>query len=249
MTDIGEGSDSGRTGFPLLAYATGSIHPTSGGWHLEEPIDLTFPDGRWQVTVRFSQFHVMLESPSVQDFATFSNEVVSIVQGFLDALGFHLATALRAELTSLVIGGSVLVIREPGWQALGGPSAHPLYVDGPTLQPFVKATGSNVFVRHALADLRAALEYPEDTAFYAYRALESIRQWFVGADADSGAARKRSWQELRDVLLVDQEALNKLRDRATPRRHGEATTLTEADRTEALVLARSVLNRFVTLVS
>jgi len=197
------------------------VHPLSGGWHLEQPVELTFPEGRWQISLLSSQFHVLLDSPPIQDFATFSNAVVSVVQGLLDALGFHLTTPLRAEVSSLVTQGNTLVIRTLTWEDLRQEPNSPPHVDGSALRPFFHATASNSFARHALADLRAALEYPDDTAFYAYRAIETVRQSFVRGDNDTDAARRKSWQALRDALNVDPESLDQARALARPRRHGE----------------------------
>ncbi len=110
---------AGGEGTVVRSYASGTVHALSGGWELERPVELTFPDGRWTIIVRSSKFHVLLESVApIQDQATFSNEVVSVVQGLLDALGFHLAAALRAELSSIVVDGRTLVLRELTWPDL-----------------------------------------------------------------------------------------------------------------------------------
>jgi hypothetical protein len=235
----------------VRTYVTGGVHPLSGGWRLEHPVELTFPESRWHISLQSSQFHVLLDSPPIQDFATFSNEVVSVVQGLLDALGFHLATPLRAEVSSLVTQGNTLVIRTLTWEELREAPNSPPYVDGSTLQPFFEATASNSFARHALADLRAALEYPDDTAFYAYRAIETVRQSFLAGDTDTDASRKKSWQALRDTLNVDRESLDQARALATPRRHGEAGTLwlSEVQRLQVLTLARVVVRSFIAQLS
>ena len=174
-----------------------------------------------------------------------------MVQGLLDALGFHLATPLRAEVSSLVTQGNTLVIRTLTWEDLRQEPNSPPHVDGSALRPFFHATASNSFARHALADLRAALEYPDDTAFYAYRAIETVRQSFVRGDSDTDAARRKSWQALRDALNVDPESLDQARTLARPRRHGETgkPSLGEAQRFQVLTLARDVVQSFVSQLS
>src|SRR5665647_100039 len=102
----------------VRTYVAGGVHPLSGGWRLDQPVELTFPGSRWLISLQSSQFHVLLDSPPIQDFATFSNEVVSVVQGLLDALGFHLATPLRAEVSSLFTQGNTVVLRTLTWEAL-----------------------------------------------------------------------------------------------------------------------------------
>lgn len=236
---------AGGEGTVVRSYASGTVHALSGGWELERPVELTFPDGRWTIIVRSSKFHVLLESAPIQDQATFSNEVVSVVQGLLDALGFHLAAALRAELSSIVVDGRTLVLRELTWPDLRENPGDPLYVEASTLEPYLKACVENTTVRHALADLRSALEYPDDTAFYAYRAIESVRQWFVEGDADDDAARRRPWTKLQETLEISRERLDLVSALAKLRRHGGTGVLTEAQRLQVLRVARDVLHRFV----
>jgi hypothetical protein len=33
----------------VWTYLSGGVHPLSGGWHLKEPVELTFAEGRWQI--------------------------------------------------------------------------------------------------------------------------------------------------------------------------------------------------------
>jgi len=244
MKDAG---DEGR----VRTYISGGVHPLPGGWHLEEPVEITFPDGRWQISLQGSQFHVLLDSPPIQDLATFLNEVLSVVQGVLDALGFHLAVALRAEASSFVTQGNTLVLRRPTWEDLRQAPNSPPYVDDSTLSPFVHASASNSFARLALADLRAALEYPDDTAFYSYRAIETVRQSFLSGSTDTETERRKSWQTMRETLSLDRHSLDQVRDLAMPRRHGgaERPGPSEAQRLQVLRVARHVVSRFVSHLS
>ena len=70
------------------------------------------------------------------------------------------------------------------------------------------AAAIDLHVRLALADLRAALQYHNDRCFYAYRAVESMRQCYLKeGKADRGTARERSWEHLRSTLHLDQGEL------------------------------------------
>jgi hypothetical protein len=42
----------------VRTYVTDIVHPVAGGWYFDEPIELTLADGRWQISLRSSQFHV-----------------------------------------------------------------------------------------------------------------------------------------------------------------------------------------------
>lgn len=232
----------------MLALVMGTVHPVSGGWHLEDPVHIPFPDGKWRLIIKHSQFHVFIEGQEPDDLPTFMNEVGSIVQGCLDSLGFHLASSIRAEIRSMVVDGTQLFIRTPSWrellpELLTDPSVP--YVTGDKLQPFITATIKEPLARLALADLRTAIESPDDTGYLAYRAVESVRQWFLVGTADDQSARERSWSDMRTTLGLDESRLRWLGTLALSRRHGAVAPLTEGQRKEALLLGRDIVTRFI----
>ena len=110
----------------------------------------------------------------------------------------------------------------------------------------VTAAVQEPLARLALADLRAALQYPDDTLFYAYRAVESTRQWFMPpGQPDDDNTRKQSWRAMRAALGLERPPLDRLADLAAGRRHGAVAPPTEAERLEALRTARPVVRAFV----
>lgn len=228
----------------MLAVVMGTVHPVSHRWLFEKPVQIRFPDGKWMLTFRSSQFHIFIEGQEPNDLATFTNEVGSIVQGCLDSLGFHLATPLRAEIMSMVADGNRLIHRTLDWpELLPDPSTRHVAED--KLQPFIAAAMDEPLARLALADLRAAIESPDDTGYLAYRAVESVRQWFLVGEEDDGSAREQSWRDMRVALAVDESPLRGLSRLARQRRHGAVASPTESQRKEALLLARDVVARFV----
>ncbi len=232
----------------MLAVVMGAVHPVSGGWHLEDPVHIPFPDGKWMLIVKHSQFHVFIEGQKPNDLPTFMNEVGSIVQGCLDSLGFHLVSPLRAEIRSMVVDGNMLIQRRPGWpelspELLTDPSIP--HITGDKLQPFLAATMCEPLVRFALADLRVAMESPDDTGYLAYRAVESVRQWFLAGDEEDKRARTQAWMDMRAALDLDESRLRSLGELARQRRHGGVALITETQRKEALLLARDVVARFI----
>jgi hypothetical protein len=229
----------------MLAVVMGTVHPVSGGWLFEEPVRIPFHDGKWMLIFKHSQFHVFINGQEPDDLGTFMNEVESIAQGCLDALGFHLATPVRAEITSMVIDGNRLVHRTLRWPDLL-PDSSTLHVTEDELRPFVEATIEESLARLALADLRRAIESPDDTAFLAYRAVESVRQWFLVGTADNKSAREQSWKDMRATLALEESSLRWLEKLALSRRHGAVAPPTASERKEAMLLARDVVARFIT---
>jgi hypothetical protein len=228
----------------VRAVVSGVIFPTPGGWYFEDPVELDFPDGHWTIVVVNSQFHVIVNGSEPTDFRDFMNEVGAIVQGCVDALSFRMAAALRAEITAMVVDDNRIYIRSPIWpQLLPGGVASP--VPAERLFPVVQEAMDHPLVRFALADLRMAMQSPDDTGFHAFRAIESVRQYFLGSGSNEGDARKRSWIAMRTALHLEQEPIDTLTQQAIPRRHGEAVSISGAERLTAILIAREVVEKFI----
>ena len=138
-----------------MLIAVGSIHPESGAWYFEEPLQLPFHDGDWTVVIHDSQFHVIVSGQQPTNVASFRNELTSIVQGCLDSLGFLFAVPLQAEVRSIVMQGEndqvQLALRRHGWpELLDGQPELPLRAEASDLQPLVAATVQVPLARLAL---------------------------------------------------------------------------------------------------
>jgi hypothetical protein len=81
--------------------------------------------------------------------------------------------------------------------------------------------------------------------FYCYRAIESMRQQCLEGDEENDAARKQSWQRLRDVLGVSKADIDVIKEAAKSRRHGGAESVSYAERIEHVKWTRDLLLRFV----
>jgi hypothetical protein len=234
----------------MQAIATGIVHPMKLGWMIERPVSFVMNgvlDCR--VVIRQSHFNVIIRGERTEDLGTLLNQVGELVQACLDSLGFWLATPLRIELPSMIIDGNDVVLKDGRWAELlpEGERENPAYYVAPErLGPLVDAAINEPLVRLALADLRTAIDSPGETVALAYRAIESIRQWFLpSTEPDSGAARKRSWEDLKTELDIREDEIRPLQKLATSRRHGESTLLPEEDRLQALRLARRVVEQFL----
>ncbi|GAA1566007.1 hypothetical protein GCM10009789_19360 [Kribbella sancticallisti] len=229
----------------MLAVVTGLVHPNRLGWTYDEPIQYTFDGARCQLSVMLGLFNVFIEADRPDDFATFLNRIGAIVQGCLDSLGFFLAAPLRGEILSMIVDGKELHYRKLQWDEFLPKGSDETRVEAVKLQPFTRMAIEEPLVRLALADLRTALDLPGETVVLCYRAIESIRQWFLYGDADDDSARKQSWIDLKTHLDIKREEIKPLEAMATSRRHGADTAATERQRVEALTLARKVVERFV----
>lgn len=221
----------------------GKVHPQQGGWTIEGVREIHFPDGRWRVALHQSSVVVLIDGDEPADLNTFVQNVRSVVDGVVDAVGFELAFPLRFELTHLIKDGEMIAFVQAGWPALraaDGSTEQPAWMDEDELTPMITEIVRVPLIRYAVADVQRAVEMPDDTAFYCYRALESLRTMFLEGE-DEGAARARSWRCLREELRLAREAIDAVKVLADKRRHGGHRVLTEQDRMDCLILTRRAI--------
>ena len=226
-----------------VAEFHGVVHPQGWAWGLDEPVEMTFADSEWKLFITHSIFRVVVRGIEPPDVPTFVNEVISVVRGVLDSLSFHLGVALSPELTGGFASPGVVMIPGLAWDELTGRDpATALRVDAERLQPFVRASTAEPLVRLALADLAMGIQRPDDTMFYAFRAVESVRQ-YLAPQGDSSVASQ--WHRVRALLGLDEGDLRWLTEHSIPRRHGELPTVTAEDRLRGLKVARSAVQLLV----
>lgn len=92
----------------------------------------------------------------------------------------------------------------------------------------------------AFADLRSAIAVPTDTAFFAFRAVEDIQQFFT-SDEDN---RSTAWALMRASLQIDRTWLKPLEEESKLARHGRPRSLTGNERVALLQRSWRVVDRF-----
>lgn len=234
---------------PEQAIFHGFVHPIGGGWTFDDPFEIDFPEGdNWQVFIKGGRFTALLFGKIGPDLTSLVNEVTNVVQGLVDSLGFHLGLALSVELSGgFVSPDQVIFAAQTIWpEAVGRSPNDPLRVDAAVLIPFTKVSIEEPLVRLALADLNLAIRHSDDTAFYSYRAVESIRQWYQ-LEAPPTEDPKEGWRRLRSALGIEESEMIQLAHLAARRRHGESgASITEAKRLWSIAVARNILRAFVT---
>ncbi len=100
-----------------------------------------------------------------------------------------------------------------------------------------------VYLRRCLNDLRMSMRYLDDTAFYCFRAIETIKQYF----GYMTAAKKDSeqWLAMKNAIGGDKEEIEFIRKLAFPARHGVPTLITDEDQGKIFALTWSVVERFI----
>lgn len=97
-------------------------------------------------------------------------------------------------------------------------------------------------LRLALGNLREAVRMANDTGFFCYRAVESIRQSFK--KEEDGKDKKQSWKRLKEELLIDESWIKVLTPFSDEQRHGGIVPMSGEDRVSAMQHAWKVVDRF-----
>ncbi|WP_280248949.1 hypothetical protein [Nocardia abscessus] len=231
----------------------GLVHPQGGAWYFDGLRSDELHDRRIDVVLRDSAFNVRVflhQSPFTGDQAADAlvlfplwGETESVLRGLLDSLGFHVGAALEPQFLTGTIDTRAAIGFMPRFPGVArGPEPH---VSGEVMDHYAQLAAVNANIRHALADMRSALSLSDDTVFYCYRALESLREEFVDETDSRNNREKRSWERLRAALDVDQEKAKELAALAKPRRHGGNPHVTHDDRVAWLKWTRDVVAKYI----
>jgi len=160
----------------------------------------------------------------------------AVVRATLDSLGFHRGASLDIRLAGGTVNNDIALFLPVSRKIFSTTQSED--VSRETLARYVLAAAQNENLRHALADVREAMRLTEDSSFYCYRAIESMRQQFLPQGVnDNGADREASWVKLRSVFGADRAQIDQIRLAANPRRHGGAAA--DADRSVVIEHIRS----------
>jgi len=208
----------------------GTISPEAGRWWLEVPAPIQHGDEQIEIDVVHSSLNVRVKSaddtpPDAAWLDRLWRRTETVVRAALDSLGFHRGAVLDIRFISGSVAGGGRIYPLLNVPAFATPQDEDAgeVIAADLLMPYVNTASTNPLVRHALADHREARRLNEDSAFYCFRAIESLRQHFLADGVeDVGAARKRSWDQLREVLGVEREPIDEIRLVGNERRHGGA---------------------------
>jgi len=126
--------------------------------------------------------------------------------------------------------GYVDELRDPGRERIA------------TEEQVYAAMNMSTRVSDALSDLRRAMRDPWDSAFYSQRAIEMVRRYW---EDTAGLSEKAAWSAMRTDLNVTESAIRSLSSAGNRQRHGHRDSVTSQAQGAGVVLASSVVTRFV----
>jgi hypothetical protein len=225
----------------------GRVHPERAPLTVSPPIPFelqTVAGGNLPATVSILASQIIVSLNRIDgpvDLFTLRNVVASLVSSIADVAGWLHGYAYQVEMT-----------------AVTGPNTYQTFgIDVPVLVAAAETsrvkdvaailqltTGPNgAYLRRALADFRMAMLAPDDTAFYCYRAVESLRRSF-------GATKGGRRAGLSTSLRIDDSWLIVYLERpANDVRHGGVAPVTDEDRQRLLLAAHEVIERYIVLRS
>ncbi|MBI4379174.1 MAG: hypothetical protein HY578_08775 [Nitrospinae bacterium] len=100
-----------------------------------------------------------------------------------------------------------------------------------------------VYLRRCLGDLNMAIQHLDDTAFYCFRALESLKQYFGYILEISGD--REQWEEMSKAIGGNREDIEPIRKLAFPARHGVPEPITDKKRKEVFLITWDIVEKFM----
>jgi hypothetical protein len=183
-----------------------------------------------EVSILLNQVAVWVKSDYEWDIFDLRNTVTYIVQGHLALVGYLKGFVYDLEITRVlnlsrgidyVYGIDIPCIAERN---------QPLDLKASLLRLQEKMVGPHgIFIHRCLNDLTSAMRNAEDTGFYCYRAIESLRHHCKTLYGLSDS-KKEQWEKLQEVSGCDEATFRAIKTAADPLRHGEPSGATDAER-------------------
>ena len=89
---------------------------------------------------------------------------------------------------------------------------------------------SGVYVQRSMNDLLLAMQHPEDTAFFCYRAIEALKNHAMSLQPDSPKSGAEQWKQFREMARCDRADIDFIKNEADPVRHSNELIATREDR-------------------
>lgn len=198
--------------------------------------------GEFTTSIELSQVHVLYFSEQ-EEFclATLKNVVEDSIRLQVDILGFTSGCRYDVEITH----ACNLMTFEESIFGVG----IPVLMDRQNkrfeeLLPLFSRKESD-YLRRCLADLREAMGQPKDTGELCFRAIETLRQYFIYANNLPGDDSKKSWEIMRDQLGIERKPIDEISKYALQQRHGGTAPISDEERAQIFSKTWSIVDRFI----
>lgn len=102
-----------------------------------------------------------------------------------------------------------------------------------------------VLLNRCFSDLVTAMRNSEDTGFYCYGAIESLRQHCILKFNLNPENKAVQWKKLREVAQCEEETIRFIKAAADPIRHGNVISITSEDRETLFLKTWDIVDQYV----
>jgi hypothetical protein len=209
--------------------------------HLESGVEA---DAR--VSIIWNQVAVWVHTDREWDIYDLRNVVINIVHHQLCMVGFLLGRAYEFSITRVVnLSHGIDYVFGIDTPCV---ARNPDEIDLPReLQELRdKSVGqSGIYLNRCFSDLVSALKHFDDTAFYCYRAIESLRHHVAVTHNATDKEKAQQWQLFRSFAGVEETAIKKIKVQADGPRHGNPTSPSANDRGKLLQTTWDIVRAYV----
>jgi hypothetical protein len=196
------------------------------------------------VSIILNQVAVWVQSEYQWEAYDLRNVVRSMLEHELAMLGYLTGYAFEVEVTRIIHRGRdidhVFGIGTPCIMAMQRD------VEKETLAIRHNVVGADGrFLSRCLSDLVSALKRVDDTAFYCYRALESLRHHCASVRSLIASDKDTQWRTFRDSAKCSEETIREIKVAADGLRHGEPAYFTDAERAKLLTQTWTIVSAYL----
>lgn len=226
-----------RAHLSIPKYSLSFLHPTS---------KLT---AEVAVSVILNHAAVWVDTQAEWDIYDLRNIILTILQYELSVIGYLKGLAYSVEVRRVinlernvdyVFGIDMPCIAERN-KAINLDSAIP--------EMRKKLGGAlGVYVHRCLTGLNDAMKEPNDTGFFCYRAIESLRHHCAAKFNLDPQDKSEHWKKFREMAKCDEATLRTIKESGDALRHGDVSSVTSADRAKLLKTTWDVVEAYLSAI-
>lgn len=218
-----------------------SLQITLGFSHVASGVN-----GTARISIVLNQIAVWIESEHDWDIFDLRNVVKNIIQNHLAMVGYLKGYAYDFEITRVlnqsreidyVFGIDIPCLADRD---------NTVDLQDALFKLREKTIGPNgMLLNRCFSDLVSAMKHADDTGFYCYRAIESLRHHCAAVHGLSADNKSTQWAKLREVSGSDEQTIRAIKAAADPLRHGEAHAVDSEDRAKLLTSTWNVVDEYI----
>jgi hypothetical protein len=202
--------------------------------------------GKCRVSVIKNQVTVWIDGDSVWDIFDLRNVVWEIVRRQIDMVGYIKGYAYDLEITrvinrghniDVVFGIEIRCLEERGKS---------LDLQAEMQKLIVRSSGENgTLIARCMRDLISAMKDSNDSAFYCYRAIESLKNHCAIVNSLTMTNDRAQWDRFRETAGCDKDMLMGIKEQADPVRHGSNAGLTGEQREKLFLTTWGIVDNYL----